>query len=228
MASHSERPKGEAPDRELPQRRSTRVDRGKPQGVVAREELEKLLRAHDPDVAAENLGRLGPQHGPLLRLIATEGSSANDDPRVRHNAIAALGHLGRTEDVNLLVELARSDPDPAVRASAMTTLANTGMVLAAPVLRDALASRDPVERTAAEKSLTRLASVVGVPAVLEAVRVGTRGARLVKAVEEVFQSPANVLPSSAARSRPARSLADEEPERGAKPGRKASPRRPSS
>jgi HEAT repeat protein len=178
--------KGEAPERTLPRRDSRLVTKGRPAGVVARERVEQLLRAHDPEEAAANARRLEPSDRPVLRVIATETGSAERDPSLRTNAIAALGRLGATEDLNMLVDLARSDPDPLVRSSALLSLANTSLILAAPVLRDALSSKDAVERVAAEKGITRLAAELGSRTVLDAMRPPRGLSNLVKTAESLL------------------------------------------
>jgi HEAT repeat protein len=122
----------------------------------------------------------------VLRVIAAETGSAERDPSLRTNAIAALGRLGAANDLNMLVDLARSDPDPLVRSSALLSLADTSLILVAPVLRDALTSRDAVERVAAEKGITRLAGELGNSAVLDALRPPRGVSRLVKTAESIL------------------------------------------
>jgi HEAT repeat protein len=194
---------GEAPDRVLPRRDSRLVTKGRPAGVLARERVEQLLRAHDPEEAAANASRLEPGDRDVLRVIAAETGSAESDPSLRRNAIAALGRLGAVDDLNMLVDLARSDPDPLVRSSALLSLADTALVLVAPVLRDALSSKDAVERVAAEKAITRLARDLGNRAVLDALRPPGGVSRLVKAAESLL-TPQRQKTSTRAKPRRAR------------------------
>jgi hypothetical protein len=177
---------GEAPERVLPRRESKVITKGRPAGALARERVEQLLRAHDPEEAAANAARIEPDDRHVLRVIAAEPGSAESDPSLRRNAIAALGRLGAVDDLNMLVDLARSDPDPLVRSSALLSLADTALVLVAPVLRDALTSKDAVERVAAEKGITRLARDLGNRAVLDALRPPGGVSRLVKTAESLL------------------------------------------
>jgi len=149
-------------------RPSTFVSRDDLPGVRAREEINMLLTAHDPEVAKANLAQLTERHSPLLREIAREPATSAVNPSLRRNAITALGHLVSVDNLNLLTDLARRDDDELVRASALTSLANTGPQLAVPVLADATGSPHPVEAVAAQKSLAVLTARLG-PAAVEAV-----------------------------------------------------------
>ena len=158
------------------ERPSTLVSRDELPGVRAREELNVLLRAHDPDVAEENLARLTDEHSPLLRRIAREPDFSGQDPSLRRNAITALGRLASVENLNVLTELATRDDDELVRSSALTVLAGTGLSLAAPLLADAQDSRAPIEATAARKGLSALAERLGPDAVEAMLRPSQRQA----------------------------------------------------
>lgn len=161
--------------RERPaERPSTLVNRDDLPGVRAREEINALLRAHDPETAEANLARIGDRHGPLLRRIAREPDTAGRDPQIRRNAITALGRLASVEDLNVLTDLATGDEDELIRATALTVLAATGLRLAAPLLADAQESRDPVEATAARKALASLAARLGRETVENALRPDQR------------------------------------------------------
>jgi len=155
-------------------RPSTLVNRDDLPGVRAREEINVLLRAHDPDVAEANLARLTDEHGPLLRQIARDPDVSGRDPNLRRNAITALGRLVSVENLNLLAELATSDDDEVVRGDALTALARTGLRLAVPVLAHAQDSRSVVEATAARKGMAALTERLGPKAVGTALLSGQR------------------------------------------------------
>ncbi|TDD88729.1 HEAT repeat domain-containing protein [Actinomadura rubrisoli] len=155
-------------------RPSTFVSREGLPGVRAREEVNELLRAHDPEVAEENLARLTDEHSPLLRQIARERDVSARDPHLRRNAITALGRVVSVENLNVLAELAALDDDELIRASALTVLAGTGLRLAVPLLADAQESRSPVEAAAGAKGLAALADRLGTDAVEAALRPGQR------------------------------------------------------
>jgi HEAT repeat protein len=146
-------------------RPSTLVSRQRLPGPSAREELTRLLRAHDPEIAAANLVKITDRFLPLLRQIAQETPVTNTDPVLRRHAIAQLGRLAGTGELNLLAEIARLDPDPAVRAESILALGTSGLVLAAPTLAQALSSTEPSEVTAASKGIGLLARKVGSAAV---------------------------------------------------------------
>lgn len=134
----------------------------------AREEINILLTAHDPEVAEANLAQLSERHSSLLRQIAREPVTSAVNPGLRRNAITALARLVSADNLNLLTDLARRDDDELVRAHALTALANTELQLAVPVLADALGSPHHVEATAARKGLAVLTARLG-PATVEAV-----------------------------------------------------------
>ncbi|WUH98397.1 HEAT repeat domain-containing protein [Spirillospora sp. NBC_00431] len=156
------------------ERPSIQVSRDDLPGVRAREELNELLRAHDPETAEANLARLTEQHGPLLRQIAVEPDTSGRDPQVRRNAITALGRLGSVENLNVLTDLATRDEDELIRSSALTVLGGTGLRLAVPLLADAQESSHPVEATAARKALSSLADRLGLDTIESSLRAGQR------------------------------------------------------
>lgn len=98
-------------------RPSTLVSRDDLPGVRAREEVNRLLRAHDPDTAEANLARLTDEHSRLLRRIARERDTSGRDPSLRRNAVTALGRVISVENLNLLVELAVGDDDEHIRGN---------------------------------------------------------------------------------------------------------------
>jgi HEAT repeat protein len=153
-----------------PTRPSTLVNRRVLPVVQERENLNRLLRVHDPEVAAANRIEITTQHAPLLRQIALEGPHAGGDPGARKQAIAWLGRLAAPDDLNVLVQLAQFDPDAGVRSAALVSLGASGLQLAAPILAAALASRDAVEAVAAAKALYSLADRIGADPVLSPIR----------------------------------------------------------
>jgi HEAT repeat protein len=168
-------------------RRSTLLNRRIVPGVQEREELNRLLRAHDPEVAASNRAEITAKHAPLLRQIVQEGAHAGGDPGVRKQAIAWLGRFATPDDLNILVSLARFDPDPGVRGAALISLGASGVQLAAPVLAAALASRDATEAVAASKALYALTDRIGADPVLSAIS-SIRDAGLSKLAKKVLKA----------------------------------------
>jgi len=137
-------------------------------GVAEREELNRLLRVHDPDDSAP-AGEIAAKHAPMLRQIALEASHTGGDPNARKRAIAWLGQFATAEDLNVLVGLAQYDADPTVRGAAVLGLGASGLQLAAPILAAALRSRDAVEAAAASKALSSLADRIGQDRVLASI-----------------------------------------------------------
>jgi HEAT repeats len=170
-----------------PTRPSTLVNRRILPGVQEREDLNRLLRAHDPEVAATNRAEITAKHVPLLRQIAMERPLAGGDPGTRKEAIAWLGRFAGPDDLNLLTELAQFDPDPGVRALALISLGASGVQLATPVLAAALASRDATEAVAAAKALNLLADRIGVDSVRTSISLG-RDAGLAKLVKKALDA----------------------------------------
>lgn len=150
-------------------RPSTVVDRRMLPGVQEREDLNRLLRVHDPEVAAANMAEITVKYAPLLRQIALEGPHAGGDPGARKQAIAWLGRFAAPDDLNVLVQLAQFDPDAGVRGAALVSLGASGVQLAAPILAAALASRDAVEAVAAAKALHSLADRIGADTLLASI-----------------------------------------------------------
>jgi HEAT repeat protein len=168
-------------------RPSTLVNRRLLPGVQEREDLNRLLRAHDPEVAAANRSEITAKHAPLLRQIALERPHAGGDPGARKQAIAWLGRFAAPDDLNILVKLAQFDPDPGVRSAALGSLGATGVQLAAPILAAALASRDAVEAVAAAKALSSLADQIGPDAVLATIST-IRDAGLSKLAKKTLEA----------------------------------------
>ena len=111
---------------ELPKRPSRTVDRADAPAIRRREELEALLRTHDPDEAAEASGRITLDDSALLRQMAIEGGLSGADPGVRAAAVSMLARFPTVENLNLLVELARRGEDPGVRARRSSVSARPG------------------------------------------------------------------------------------------------------
>jgi HEAT repeat protein len=169
-------------------RPSTLVNRRILPGVQEREELNQLLRVHDPEVAAANSAKITAKHSPLLRQIALEASpQAGGDPGARKRAIEWLGRLAAPDDLNVLVKLAQFDPDAGVRGAALVSLGTSGVQLAVPVLAAALTSRDVVEAVAAEKALYSLADRIGADPVLASISL-MRDARLSKLAKKALEA----------------------------------------
>ncbi len=190
-------------DPELPQRRSRMVDRKDFPGVALREELDGLLRAHDPDEAEEFLRQIREEHQPVLRQIALEGGPTMARV-VRRNAIAVLGRFPSPENLNVLTSLAQADDDPNVRSQALLTLAKTQLQLAVPVLGEALASRDPEEAAAAAKGLVVLTQAIG----SDAIRSQFQGERRKAMLERLNELLAQAEAPPKKRVEPRRTAAD--------------------
>jgi HEAT repeat protein len=146
-------------------RPSTLVNRRILPGVKEREDLNRLLRVHDPEVAEANRAEIKAKYALLLRQIALEGH-AGGEPGTRKQAIALLGDIATPDDLNILVKLVQFDADPTVRSASLVSLGKSGTQLAAPILAAALASRDDVEAVAAAKALYSLADRIGPDSVL--------------------------------------------------------------
>jgi HEAT repeat protein len=195
-----------APRHEEPLKRpSTLVDRLDLPGVRAREELTRLLRAHDPEAAAEYSERISAEHLPLLRQMARETPDGASDPVVRRHAIALLAKFPDPDAMNLLADLARFDRDPAVRGEALLGLGHSGVKLAAPILGAALASPDGVEAAAAAKAVRALAERVGGPSVRAG--MGTLRKKEAMLLERALAEPVR-RPGPRTRRHASRSLSD--------------------
>lgn len=192
----------------LAKRPSTLVGRSAvPAAIKAREELERLLRIHDPELVEGARSRIKPAQLPLVRRIALDQSPEGEGLVLRKHAIAVLGSLGAAEDLNLLADLARFDAEPGVRAEALLSLARSGVEMAAPILVEAIASSDLLEAGAASKALGILANKAGVSAVRVHMDKGTANARkLAAAVLDKLATPTKakrVKPSETRRDPPA-------------------------
>jgi HEAT repeat protein len=199
-------PEKEPKHPELPKRRSRTVDRADLPAVRRREELAAVLRAHDPDIATEAARQITPDDSALLRQIAREGALSGADPSVRAAAVTMLGRLPSVENLNLLAELAKRGEDLDIRAQALVSLGATGLELASPVLRDALAARDPLEAAAGAKGLEALARAIGSARVRADLRTERRKAVLTaaKGALERVERP----PDGRRKRRPSRTRAD--------------------
>jgi hypothetical protein len=175
-----------------PKRPSTLVGRKTVPAVIKeREELERLLRVHDPEMAEVTRSRIKPAQLPLVRRIALDHASEGGGMVARKHAIALLGSLGAIEDLNLLSDLARFDAEPAIRAEALTGLGRSGVAMAVPTLLEAIGSSDMLEAAAASKALDILARKVGIAAVRAHLDKGSsKGKRLATAVLDKMASPA--------------------------------------
>lgn len=129
--------------------------------VERRLRLNRLLLMHDPDVAKENLAQIGQADLPVLRRIAQESVLSGNEPAIRRNAISVLGRFPTVENLNLLADLARYGEDPYVRGAALTALADTGIALALPLLKEGLAGRDSIDYRRAQQGLLRLGARLG-------------------------------------------------------------------
>jgi HEAT repeats len=143
-------------------RASVLVARGRIPDVARRERLNRLLLAHDPEVAQRNRDKITDGDLELLRRIAQEGALAGTPPGLRRNAITYLGDRPTPENVNLLVNLAGHGEDFYVRGAALAALGRTGLRAVAPILADGLAAQEPVEAAGAEHGVVALARAIGV------------------------------------------------------------------
>ena len=159
-------------------RKSVRVRRSLLPEVARRERLNRLLLAHDPEVAEENRAQLTEEDFELLRQIAQEGALAGTPPVLRQNAIAFLADRPTAENVNVLEDIARRGDDPYVRGAALVALGTTGLRMVAPTLADGLNARDPVEAASAEHGVVALGRTIGEPALRAALQDERRRAVL--------------------------------------------------
>lgn len=142
-------------------RESVEVDLKAYPQIQRRLRLNRLLLAHDPEVAEESLAELGEGDLPVLRRMAQETILSGNEPMLRRNAISALGRFPNPENLNLLAQLARYGEDLYVRGAALAALADTGISMVLPVLKEGLAARDPIEYQIAQQGLVRLGAVIG-------------------------------------------------------------------
>lgn len=166
-------------------RPSTLVNRRVLPGVKEREDLNRLLRVHDPEVAEANRTEITAKYAPLLRQIALEVHAG--EPGTRKQAISLLGDIATPDDLNILVKLVQFDADPTVRSAALVSLGKSGTQLAAPILAAALASRDDVEAVAAAKALYSLAERIGSDSVLATISL-IQDAQLSKLAKKALEA----------------------------------------
>jgi HEAT repeat protein len=164
------------PARPIPggaRRESVRVSLEAYPQVERRLRLNRLLLAHDPEVAAANLEELVEEDVEVLRRMAQESVLSGNGPVLRCHAIAALARFPSQGNVDLLAELARLGEDPSVRGAALAALADTGLASVLPALKEGLAAKDPVEWETAQRAMVRLGGAVGVEAI-QSLLVGER------------------------------------------------------
>ena len=139
-------------------RRSITVDRALVPIVARRERLNALLIVHDT-LPPREAPELDEQDFALLRQIASEGVITGVLPAVRYQAIVHLGRFPSRENLNVAEELATSGEDHFVRAHALLALGHSGFTAVLPMLRDALMTKDRLERAAAISAIRRIARV---------------------------------------------------------------------
>jgi len=149
-------------------RESVRVPRERVPEVAHRERLNRLLLAHDPEVAEKNRAKITDRDLELLRRIAQEGALAGTPPALRRNAIHYLADRPLPENVNVLVDLARHGEDLYIRGAALAALGRTGLRAVAPILANGLSAPEPVEAASAEHGMVALARAIGVAALRDA------------------------------------------------------------
>ena len=190
-----------------PRRPSVRVDASGWPLIERRRELNRLLLAHDPETFQENIAQLRESDGAILRVMARESVAAGSEPALRMAAISALSRFPVPENLAALADLCRHGEDPYVRGQAMYALADTGLELALPLLRDGLAARDPVEVRKAQLGVRKLGATLGesrVRYVLRNERSATVRARLAVALENLGEKSR----SKGARPQPKRTAED--------------------
>ncbi len=166
-------------------RTSVRINRRQIPEVARRERLNRLLLAHDPDVAERNRAKITDHDLVFLRRIAQEGALAGTPPALRQNAIAYLAERPTPENLNLLADLARHGEDLYIRGAALAALGRTGLRAVAPILVDGLAAREPVEAAAAEHGVVALGRVIGVSG-LRAAFAGERRKAVLKRLDRAL------------------------------------------
>jgi hypothetical protein len=150
----------EPPKRHAGERRaSVRVDAHEWPAVARRRALDRVVLAHDPDEGTRPA--LGPDDRVILRRMAMERDSAGSVPAARRSAIALLGRQATRGDLNFLTELFHQSAEPEVRAAALGALASTGMPLMVPLLREGLASPEPLVWQRAAVGLVGLRARLG-------------------------------------------------------------------
>ena len=199
------------PDPRVPggrERKSIRIDRSRVPTVARRERLNRLLLAHDPEVAEKNRASLTEDDFELLRQIAREGALANTPPALRQNAIAFLADRPTVENLNVLEELARRGDDPYTRGAALVALGQTGFRIVAPILADGLNASDPIEVACAEHGVVSLGHSVG-ESELRAAFHGERRRAVLDRLDGVFQRIAEDRTARARKPRRQQAAADD-------------------
>jgi HEAT repeat protein len=148
-------------------RESIRVDPKEFPAIERRLRLNRLLLIHDPEEVEERIAQIEEKDLPVLRQIAQESILSGNEPTVRRNAIKVIGRFITPENLNLLTNLARFGEDPYVRGSALTSLAQSGIALALPVLKEGLAAHDPIEYRRAQLGLLHLGEKLGIKRINE-------------------------------------------------------------
>jgi HEAT repeat protein len=165
-------------------RKSVTLGRADLAAIERREQLNRLLLAHDLEKPTSYLPALGEEDLTLLRQMAKEGTIANQVPAIRYQAIQQLGRYPTTENLNLLEELARQGEDVYVRSHALLALGNSGVKMAGAVLREGLAAAHSLEKTAAFRGLTALGQSTGV-GVIHALQNGERRSAVVDLLKQI-------------------------------------------
>jgi hypothetical protein len=160
-----------------------------PASIRLRFEVEKLLGDRDFSLVKQPV--INDAHLSVVRRIAFDQSTEGEGFALRRRAVAAIGLLGTTEDLNLMEDLARFDNDPGIRAEALLGLGRSGLALVTPVLVAAIASNDPLEAAAGSKALEILVAKVGDSVVrMRIEKSATRERRIAMAVLDRFAATA--------------------------------------
>ncbi len=179
-------------------RPSVPVEGTRPSDVVNRERLNALLRSHDPETARQALAKITVEDFAILRQMAIEGAVTGTNQRLRQAAIGALGQHPTRENINLLSSLATAGEDAYVRAAALIGLGQSGLAVAAPILREGLAATDALEARSAERALEMLGRSLGPDVVATAFRAEKR-AKVLASRDRVLQLLRNPVASSGRR-----------------------------
>jgi HEAT repeat protein len=137
----------------------------RPPLAARREQLERMLIAHDLERAERPALKLTGNDYAILRQIALEGALAHALPGVREHAILALAGKPSPENLNVLADLARHGEDHLVRGHALLALGASGVRLATVALVEGLSAEHAFERAAAERGLLTLGMKLGAPVV---------------------------------------------------------------
>jgi HEAT repeats len=195
------RRRNNAGKRELARRPSLVVDRRGLDRLAMREEVARRLRVHDPD--DQKPARFTDGEFEILRQIATETNVASPDPWVRRHAISLLAAQPSKANLNALTLVARLGPDVDARGEALLALGRSGLIMAAPILAEALDASDELEAEAAARGIRALAEQAGGPAVLQA--LPRRSAARLKRIEAILVA----VPARRSRRTPASTRADD-------------------